>query len=157
MPVRLSLPIAFAALLLIAACSDRHSGYSEFKTIPEQGWVYGDELTFIPTQLDTLTAREVYLAVRHTNDYPYSNLWLELCVNADSAYAVCDTVCLTLADDFGRWYGSGIGSARQFQLLLPKLLKVNDSTTIRMRHIMRADTLRGIEQVGITVEAPGEY
>lgn len=153
MPVRLSLLIVIATSLLAAACSDRHSGYSEFKSLPEHGWVYGEELTFVPTQLDTLAARQVYVAIRHTNDYPYSNLWFELSVLNDSADAVCDTICLTLADDFGRWYGSGIGAARQFQLLMPKPLKVNDSTSIKVRHVMRTDTLRGIEQVGITVDA----
>ncbi len=138
-------------MLLTASCAEKHSGYSCFTSLPENGWVYGDSLVFQPSDLDSTDARNVYIAIRHTNDYPYSNLWLEINI-CDSTSCHRDTLCMILADDFGRWNSKGIGPSKQFQMLLPGTACISDSTRISVRHIMRTDTLHGIEQVGVTVE-----
>jgi len=61
---------------------------------------------------------------------------------------------MLLADRFGRWKGNGIGPSIQTQTIITSGIDISDSTQIHIRHIMRLDTLKGIEQIGITVYTP---
>lgn len=62
-----------------------------------------------------------------------------------------DTIEMQLSDSYGRWKGKGFGSSYQMALPIAKLYKLDDSTHISVRHIMRIDTLQGIRQVGLTI------
>jgi gliding motility-associated lipoprotein GldH len=133
--------IAFVSIILcLGACALRHNDYSEFKDIDSEGWQYGDTLTFKPTITDSLADGKLMLAVRHSNAYQYANLWLEI------SYPMADTI----ADVYGRWYGKGLGVSFQKSDTLNRNFKLHRDTPIKLRHIMRVDTLSAIEQVGIT-------
>lgn len=88
------------------------------------------------------------LAVRHTNGYPYSNLWLEITIpQADTA--LVDTVDIRLADPFGQWYGTGIGVSYQRVDTVYPHINILPGAPVTLRHIMRVDTLAEIEQIGL--------
>jgi gliding motility-associated lipoprotein GldH len=142
--------IAFVSIILcLGACALRHNDYSEFKDIDSEGWQYGDTLTFKPTITDSLADGKLMLAVRHSNAYQYANLWLEISYPmADTIIA--DTINVKLADVYGRWYGKGLGVSFQKSDTLSRNFKLHRDTPIKLRHIMRVDTLSAIEQVGIT-------
>lgn len=142
--------IAMLVLLMGAGCSDRHSRYSDFVRIDSEGWAYGDTVKVRPTRLDSVDMRRLAVAVRHDNDYPYRNLWLEVSYHTGHS-TVRDTIELMLADIYGRWLGRGFGPSYQLSQPLQARFRIPDSTEISLRHIMRCDTLRGIEQVGIEV------
>lgn len=144
-----------AALLLFAtsACNDKHSSFSNFKDINESGWCYGDTLQFSPQELDGVKMRKVLLAIRHTNDYPYRNLWIEVNTRTGNIFRR-DTLNIELADVYGRWHGKGFGPSYQYEVEVGNPIPVGDTTQVSVSQIMRVDTLRGIEQVGITFITP---
>ena len=59
-----------------------------------------------------------------------------------------DTVNIPLSDRYGRWLGKGIGASFQTTDTVATLLHASGSE-VRIRHMMRCDTLRGINQLGI--------
>lgn len=143
--------VAAVSLCILASCVSRGSG-SEFTNIPDEGWVYGDTLTFTVERADSLVPAELRVAVRNNNDYPYSNLWLEVTYSNGNA-TQRDTVNMPLADVYGRWTGKGFGPEYQSDAIVsPRITPLNGSK-IGVRHIMRTDTLTGLEQVGIILSA----
>lgn len=134
--------------VMSAACSTGSNESSRFEAIPEYGWRYNDTLTFIPALQDSVSDIRMVLAIRHTNGYRYSNLWIELSY-PDTGTLRHDTINVQLADTYGRWYGRGLGVSYMRTDTLPSRYRLRDSVPVRIRHIMRTDTLKEIEQVGI--------
>jgi len=99
-------------LLCLGACSPGHNDYSHFTNIPNEGWKYGDTLTIIPTPADSVSNGDLIVAIRHSNEYRYSNLWIEVCYT-DNKSAKKDTINIEFADIYGKWYGKGLGVSFQ--------------------------------------------
>lgn len=137
--------MAITALALSMACGSA-SEESAFWSLGE-GWPYADTLTYCA---DTAGTADLAVVVRHTANYEYSNLWLELSISQPGEEeAAIDTFNVILADDFGRWRGHGLGVGFQYEDTLLRNVHLQDSAMLRLRHIMRADTLNGIEQIGM--------
>lgn len=47
-------------------------------SLDKKGWYYGEAKSFDVEILDTTMAYNLYINVRHTDEYPYNNLWLKL-------------------------------------------------------------------------------
>lgn len=143
---RLFTAICVSVIAIAAAgCSEpARVPQSGFSHIPDCGWLYGDTVVIrLGTQTD---APAPALALRHTDEYPYRNLWLEISQELDSATTLRDTVNIELCNAYGRWYGNGFGGSYQIAFPLPRNVSVHE---VCIRHIMRVDTLRGITDVGI--------
>lgn len=144
MTERLSTAIC-ATVIAIAAvgCSEpSRAPQSGFSHLPDYGWAYGDTVVI---RLDA-SADAPALAVRHTDEYPYRNLWLEISQELDSATTLRDTVNIELCNAYGRWHGNGFGGSYQIAFPLPRAVSAQE---VNIRHIMRVDTLRGLTDVGI--------
>jgi len=133
--------------MLTAACGSENET-SKYWNLGGDGWRYADTLVY---DVDTTATADIAVVVRHATNYEYSNLWLELSYSTLDDSARTDTFNVILADDFGRWHGHGIGVGMQYADTLLRGVHLQDSTSLRLRHIMRADTLPGIEQVGIVL------
>ena len=144
--------IAIVIALAMASCVNR-GAFSDFHTLDDSGWAYGDTVTFIVNRADSIAPAAVKVAVRNSNDFPYSNLWLEVsCRNAAGTATLSrDTVNLRLADPYGRWTGKGFGASYQTEATVTPRAVIDNGSRIMVRHIMRADTVAGIEQLGITL------
>ena len=136
--------------VLTAACSVTPSDYSRFTNLPERGWAYGDTVRFTPDTIDPTSPKQLSVAVRHNNDYEYSNLWLEVTYMTADSVTCRDTLSMELADVYGHWRGHGSGPSLQVVDTLAHGVALRRGQQVRVRHIMRLDTLPGIEQVGIT-------
>lgn len=149
-----------AAVVAIAAAScgitgSRGNGddnyFSAFTAFPKGEWEYA-----VPSQFRVDTLRDsisrggtLILSLRHTAGYEYSNIWLELSYPLTDSTTAADTFNIVLADNFGHWLGRGIGPSVQITDTLSTDFTVRRGETVTLRHIMRMDTLRNIEQVGI--------
>lgn len=140
--------IAVAAALITAAtaCTGIGNDYTGYTDLPADGWLYGDTLTFVPQHSDSIATADIILSLRHAPDYPYSNVWLEVTTAQPPRR---DTVNIALCDKYGRWYGNGIGVSYQVSDTVARHITHVTGTPVYVRHIMRADTLAGISQLGI--------
>lgn len=145
---RIAVAVALCAATICTGCSPAGNSFSNYEFLPQDGWHYGDTIVFRPEIADSTAIGVLTLSLRHTNDYAYSNLWLEVSVR-DSSRQLTDTFNVVMADRLGRWLGRGIGTDFQSTDTIAPRIRVNRDTEIRVRHIMRVDNVRDVEQIGI--------
>ncbi|MDE7152842.1 MAG: gliding motility lipoprotein GldH [Muribaculaceae bacterium] len=140
---------AILMTVMLACCRDenRFSSYQHISL--DDGWSYGDTLTFIPIHADSIAKGDCRVIVRHSNDYPYANLWLEVSYTAADGSEKRDTVNMILADTYGHWQGQRLGLHYQHRVKALENVEHVIGTPLRIRHIMRVDTVREIDLVGI--------
>lgn len=153
-----SLSIAFV-VLLIASCSiDGHYGngndnyFSAFRTLPGAEWRYDEPVIFTVDTLRDSTAvqGDLLLTLRHTHGYEFRNLWIELMPDLDNTLASPDTLNIILADVEGHWRGRGSGPSLQVSDTIARGISMRQGQKLRLRQIMRRDTIDDVEQIGIT-------
>lgn len=143
-----SIIAAITVAALTAACSPSGDENSRFVTIPTYGWRYCDTLSFTPQSQGAEFSGRIAIAVRHTDGYRYSNLWVEISHHeADTVRR--DTADIQLADVYGRWFGEGTGASYMLTDTIAGHFTLSDTAPVQVRHIMRLDTLTEIEQVGV--------
>ncbi|MEN8201214.1 MAG: gliding motility lipoprotein GldH [Bacteroidota bacterium] len=107
------LPFLFLTLI---SC-DPHMVYDHYITTEEGMWRWLDAKEFRVDITDTTSLHNIYLQVRHSVDYPMSNLYMFVHVKGPTGQHLKDTVNMILAAPDGRWTGSGTGKLRELQLL----------------------------------------
>ena len=139
-----------AVTVLAAACSSR-TAYSEFRDIPLSGWDKDSAVVYEVTVPDSLARYDVVLTVRHNQDYPYQNIWFFV---ENSLTGATDTLEYFLADQRGRWLGNGFGDRREMPCLIMQNVRWNrgNPTVFQVHQGMREDVLKGVTEVGLTVE-----
>jgi len=153
-----------ATVLILTACNGlvgRGDGYdnrfSAFTDLPLDGWLYTEAIEFEPDTLrdSIVNAGTMLVSVRHNKDFLYRNLWLEVSYADTDSTRRADTLNIELADAMGRWRGRGMGLSMEMLDTVPGSFPLAKHRSVRVRHIMRADTLHGIERIGV-VYVPDE-
>jgi gliding motility-associated lipoprotein GldH len=145
-------------LPVLAACAfvacDRSTVFEKNISIPEYRWDMNNVLRFEVEIKDTASAYNIYLNVRNGSNYPYSNLFLFMNTMAPGGMMARDTVELVLADETGKWLGSGIGSLRDSRILFKKNYRFPRAGTYRfsLQQAMRVNPLPEIADAGIRIE-----
>lgn len=140
--------LAVATTVGISSCAPDPNSYSQYRDLPDEGWRYGDTITFTPLHPDSISRGIIVAGIRHSATFPYTSLWLEISGdNAGRQYR--DTIEMRLTDSFGSWTGRGIGASFQVTDTLPRPVRHISGHPVKIRHIMRDDTLSGVSQIGI--------
>lgn len=141
--------------ILFSACDT--TLYHEFRSV-YYGWSRSDTLLF---QFNNEAARDLeycntQIELRCTPNYPYKELWLRI---EGGSPIQADTLKCNIFNDYGRQNGTTAGL--MYQLSIPyKNIKISSSdtiTTVRIVHIMKDDTIRGISDVGIRLSHPDRH
>lgn len=144
--------ILFIAACFCVSCSN-DAVYYKFQPIRGKVWEKQSEYYFEFEIKDCSIPYNILLRIRNSDMYDYQNLWL-LCeeVQPDGA-SLKDTVECMLADDFGKWNGNGFTLFQnQFVLRNHYIFPDTGKYTVGIRHGMRNDNLRGIEDIGLFIE-----
>ncbi|MFH2096350.1 MAG: gliding motility lipoprotein GldH [Bacteroidota bacterium] len=148
--------IIFIAVLLYACDSSRV--YEENIAVTGAIWNKDSLARFDVRISDTRTPHNVYINVRNMGDYRFKNLFLFITVTSPAGNSVKDTFDCVLADDRGKWYGSGIGDLYDNQILYKGNIIFPDTGiyTFQYEQAMRMDkwggNLEGISDIGLRVE-----
>ena len=139
-----------AALMpAVLSCADSNRS-TEWADIDNSAWPYGKKIVFNAQHTDLTAAETVLLTIRHNDAYAYANVWVELKYRSPQADTlVADTFNVRLANSFGRWLGKGNGTLFSRSDTLALRHKVTPGSGFVLRHIMRVDTVRDIEQIGL--------
>ena len=151
-PTSLMTSVAAAIVFCVVGCSAPGNDYSGYTTLPADGWVYGDTVSYDVAHHDSVARGDLVVSLRYAHDYQWRNVWLEITTMADSRGTVArrDTVTIDLRDKYGRPRGNGIGVSFQLSDTVARHVTHHAGAPVLVRHIMRADTLRGIEQIGVS-------
>lgn len=146
-----------AFLLLLPLCllfSCKHNIiYTHYEAMPADGW-NADSAVVFPFEVDdAVSPCDIVVNIRHTETYPYQNIWLFTDLYADTMLLVSDTLEYYLADRRGNWLGSGFGRLRDMPCLQSSavVFPMAGNYKLCVRQAMRTDMLQGVEFVGCTV------
>jgi gliding motility-associated lipoprotein GldH len=148
--------VVFLSCLFLLSCGDNQAVYNQYLSISHSAWEKGKEYYFTFQIDDTAVPYNITLELRNTNFYPYQNLWLLLQEEPPAGPMVRDTMECMLADDFGKWLGSGVSLFQaSFPVRTNYLFTDTGSYTFSFRQGMRNDTLKGIQEIGLRIEKAG--
>ena len=134
--------------LCLVAC-DQQTIYSHYEPVPVWGWSVDSIVQFDFDIADTLATYQMIINVRHTDLYPYQNMWL---------FVDSDTIEFYLADDRGRWLGNGRNGYIDMPVLYEEDIQFQHSGAHHMQivHGMRDEQLSGITDIGLTIRKNGK-
>lgn len=147
--MRKSFIISIMVVLSFALSACRHDiVYGEFCSIPSEKWGIDELAQFDYTIQDTSVDYRMIIYVRHTERYPYQNMWLFVENNSRR-----DTIEFYLADDRGQWLGDKHHGFIEMPVLFEENKHFTDTGTYRMsiQHAMRDSLLRGVTDVGVEI------
>lgn len=151
--VAMTVFIATVAIIMTGCQRKPVMAHSGFVHLPKAGWQQTLPLTFNPVYDDSTMTYELSLAIRHHNDYDYSNLSLVVDIIAADSTVNRMPLNFMLADEHGNWSGGGFGTLYQVQYTLKDHVKPDDARSIIVWQTMQdCDTLKGLADVGIIVK-----
>ena len=149
----------FIIVCCFIAC-DKNSAFDKYETLPKQ-WNKDSIISFEVENLDSIQVYDLFINIRNTNDYPYSNLYLITSMNFPHGKVVEDTLEYQMAKSDGEWLGVGVGEAKSSKLWYKKGVRFEEegTYTFKIRQAMRkngerdgVENLKGITEVGLRIE-----
>lgn len=139
-------------MLFLAGCSNSIQ-YSRFTPISSQEWNMDSLAQFDYLIEDTMADYQMLIYVRHTEQYPYQNMWLFV----DDAGRQ-DTIEFYLADDRGQWLGNKHHGFIEMPVLWEETKHFSNTGayTMRIAHGMRDSLLRGVTDIGLEILRNGK-
>jgi gliding motility-associated lipoprotein GldH len=145
--------ILLVSILTLISC-DPDRVYEKNIRIPDGVWHQDNIVIFDLAIEDTISAYNLYINIRNANLYPMSNLYLFITTTAPSGHSIKDTVEVVLADEKGKWLGSGLGDIWDLQQAYKKNIRFaqKGKYTFEYEQAMRMERLPFIMDVGLRVE-----
>ncbi len=134
-------------LIFVFSCGDNHYFYKEKEMDEDNIWTYDN---YFQADFDVQDSMpyDIYLELKHTDDYPFENIYLRI---IDNFKAVKDTdvVNMNLSDTYGIWYGNKNGNTYTYPSLLRKSFKFSNKGlhSIKIEQFTRRDSLEGVATV----------
>jgi gliding motility-associated lipoprotein GldH len=126
-------------------------------SIPSHQWNFANKPKFEFYISDTNAKYNMYFLMRHTDSYPYANIWLNIKTKQPNEVSFNQTrVEIPLAQTDGKWLGRGIGEIWEHKLSLSNNGYIHYSKAgkyeIVLEQIMRTNPLPEVMSVGIHLE-----
>lgn len=127
----------------------------QYCSVPTVGWNRADTLIYRLPDGFAGHRLTVEMDVRHTETYPYRDLWLAL-IHSPASKARHDIVHLQLADERGNWNGKGYsGCLYQYSQQVGTVVCHPSDSILRIVHLMKNDELPGLADVGVRLSLSG--
>jgi gliding motility-associated lipoprotein GldH len=158
MIARLRSPLFALLVLVLCTCAGCLPApyFQKQEAIPQYAWAYAFKPSFTFDITDTISGYQPYFLIRHSQSYPYSNVWLWVYVKspADSLPRK-ERVNLVLAEPSGKWLGRGMGEIyeQRIRIDFSDSVKFNRKGTyqVSMEQNMRINPLPDIMNVGFSL------
>jgi gliding motility-associated lipoprotein GldH len=154
---RYSIAIAIAAFMSLLASCMPAPHYQKQEAIPGNAWTYNFKPVFTFEITDTTAVYEPYFIIRHTQAYPYNNIWMWLYIKTPGdTVASKARINIVLSEPTGKWLGRGMGEIYEQRVRISLGDSVNLSRKgtyeVAMEQNMRINPLPEILHVGLRVE-----
>lgn len=142
---------------------DSNRVFDEYQSVPNQ-WDKDNVVAFKVTPPDSINPYNLFVNLRNTNDYKYSNLFLIVELNYPNGKTIKDTLEYTMANPDGSFLGTGFTDVKENKLWYkgyetPFVFDETGEYVVNIQHAMRQngmvngiDKLQGITDVGFRVE-----
>ena len=151
----------FVSFILLVSC-DSNRVYDVYKSVPNT-WHKDSVVSFNVTPPDSTNAYNLFVNLRNTNDYKFSNLFLIVEMVFPHGKTVTDTLEYRMADPTGKLLGTGLTDVKENKLWYKEQVIFSESGeyTLNIQHAMRENgkvngvqELEGITDVGFRIETP---
>ncbi|MBL7717752.1 MAG: gliding motility lipoprotein GldH [Flavipsychrobacter sp.] len=146
-----------SSLLLLGGCIESPY-FQKQESIPGYKWDYKYLPSFEFEITDTTHVYDVFFLMRHTEAYPYSNLWMNIYTRTpgDTTYSkqrVNVELAISGGKNNGQWKGRGMGEIWEHKLTIAKgAFEKKGKYSIKFEQNMRVNPLPEVLQVGLRVE-----
>jgi len=151
--------VAIILVSLILFSCDEKRIFDQYQSVAEN-WKKTDSVQFQFKAPDTLNKYNLFINLRNTNNYEFSNLYLIVNLKAPSHNETIDTLQYEMAKPDGEWLGTGFAT-KENKLFFKENVRFkeigdyNISITHAMRkngNVLGEENLKGITEVGFRIE-----
>ena len=144
--------IFLSLAILLISCNQKTTVFNQHKELPSKGW-HKDSVAHFEVSLEKKTVYNFLINLRNRNDYKSQNMWLFVSYERPDKTIKNDTLNFYLADNQGRWLGSGFGSLHQMQVVFIPNIEFSQAGVYKfdIKHGMRDTTLIGINDIGLEI------
>lgn len=137
---------------LLVSCSN-DAVYEKNQAIPNRSWSYDEKPHFDVHIDDNKSKYNVYINLRHSNEYDFSNIFVLLHEKGNKLLDTAYRKEISLAQLDGRWLGNSAGSLYEVQYLAKENFIFPDTGlyTFTIEQNMRETPLKDVIDVGIKV------
>ena len=157
--INLRFVIVFFLLMSLNSCDETHV-FDQYKTVSDS-WDKEEKIRFVLPTLDSLQQYDLFINIRNTNEYRYSNLFLISEMQFPNGKILTDTLEYEMALPNGEWLGTGFTDLKESKLWYKENVSFVEegSYIITLQHAMRKNgetlginSLEGITDIGFRIE-----
>ncbi|MFK7781196.1 gliding motility lipoprotein GldH [Psychroserpens sp.] len=149
-------------VLMVVSCDSNHV-FDQYKSVPNQ-WHKDSVISFGITAPDTINNYNLFVNLRNTNDYKYSNLFLVVELDYPNGKTIKDTLEYRMTAPDGSFLGSGFTDVKENKLWYkgfnePYVFSEVGEYKVKVQHAMRKNgqvngvmNLEGITDIGFRIE-----
>ena len=150
--------LIFCLFPFVLGC-DSKMVFEQNVQIPDAVWKADKKVIFETSISDTVSLYNLYINIRNSGNYKFSNLYIFVDVFQPDKKIERDTMECILADAQGRWLGkSGSGSIWENHILFSRKMRFPKvgKYAFRFEQAMREKELENIMDVGLRIEKNNE-
>lgn len=147
-------------LFFLFSCDDQIE-FIKYESISGATWETNYKVAFDFSVQDTITPKNLFIYVRNTSDYPFSNLYVITTLVLPDETRIIDTLQYEMADTSGKFLGKGFTDTKENKLYYKekKRFPRKGNYQFQIRQAMRKNgevspltTLKGIQDIGFSIE-----
>ena len=151
--------ILLTTAVFVLSCNSNQI-FDEYKSVPNE-WSKEDLISFTVTPPDSTKFYNLFINIRNTNAYKFSNLFLIAEMNFPNGKTIKDTLEYQMAQPDGKLLGEGFTDVKESKLWYKEKVKFDEAGAykITIQQAMRnngevngVDNLEGITDVGFRIE-----
>ena len=144
----------------LAVSCDSNRVYDEYKSVPNT-WNKDSIVSFKVNAPDSINPYNLFVNLRNTSEYKYSNLFLIAQMVFPHGKTITDTLEYRMADPTGKFLGTGLTDVKENKLWYKEgvVFQEEGTYTVNIQQAMRENgkvngimNLEGITDVGFRVE-----
>lgn len=157
--MRVSRLVVVLLLVMLSSC-DSKAVFDQYKSV-STSWNKEDVVQFKINAPDSIKPYNLFVNVRNTNAYKYSNLYLIVQMDFPHGKTVTDTLEYKMTEKNGEWLGQGLSAVKENKLWYKEGVVFNENGiyNVSIQQAMRGSgevngvvNLEGITDVGFRIE-----
>jgi gliding motility-associated lipoprotein GldH len=140
--------------MLLGSCNDAHTIIDTNTAITDHNWSYVNKVKFDFKIDDENTGYNLFLNLRVTDNYKYSNLFILISESSPGSKPHLTRYEVKLATHDGQWLGKGSGNLYSYQVPFKTNYKfaTKGNYHLEIEQNMRDNPLHEVSDVGLRVE-----
>lgn len=162
MPIRSKKTAFFISVIFtfLFSCDDSIE-FLKYESFDNASWETSKKVSFDFSVTDTISPKNLFIYLRNTSEYPFSNLYVITTLTFPNQTKVVDTLQYEMADASGKFLGKGFTDIKENKLFYKeqKVFENKGNYQFQIRQAMRKNgevrpitSLKGVQDIGFSIE-----